>query len=314
MLYSTEEQQAEVLQQFWKQNGRTILFGVLLGVAGIFGWQYFKQYQLHQMEEQTNQYRIALNNIGRDYNEFTVRGMTEFIEQHKGDSYGAFAALNLASLAADQGRDFDLAAKYLPVAVASPDSAVSSIARIRLARVLTELGRYDQAVSTAKTVSGELYRPVISELLGDIALARGDRAGARKAYQEAYDLIRGTNDEKMNVMLKIKLDDLSDTETAAAGQKPAAPAAEQKSAEAPAAAPAAEQKSAEAPAAAPAAEQKAPEAPAAPAAEQKASEAPAAAPAAEQKAPEAPAAAPAAEHKTPEAPAAAPAAEQKPAS
>ena len=284
MLYSTEEQQAEVLQQFWKQNGRTILFGVLLGVAGIFGWQYFKQYQLHQMEEQTNQYRIALNNIGRDYNEFTVRGMTEFIEQHKGDSYGAFAALNLASLAADQGRDFDLAAKYLPVAVASPDSAVSSIARIRLARVLTELGRYDQAVSTAKTVSGDLYRPVISELLGDIALARGDRAGARKAYQEAYDLIRGTNDEKMNVMLKIKLDDLSDTETAAAGQKPAAPAAEQKAADAPAAAPATEQKAPEASVAAPAAEQKASEAPAAaPAAEQKAPEAPVAAPAAEQK-------------------------------
>ncbi|MBQ8706462.1 MAG: tetratricopeptide repeat protein [Succinivibrionaceae bacterium] len=209
MLYETEEQQAEALQKFWKENGKTILCGVLIGIAGIFGWQYYKQYQLQQMEKSTEQYIQTFKRISTNYNDATVTAVSDFISQHKSDTYGEIAALNLASQLVDFGGDFEKAERYLKIAEGSGDSAVSSIAKIRLARVQTQLAKYDEAEKTVRSVKAKMYQATVNEILGDIAFAKGDQNAARKAYQAAYDLVKGTNEEKMNVMLKIKLDDLS---------------------------------------------------------------------------------------------------------
>ncbi len=209
MEYATEEQQAEALQQFWKNNGKTILLGVCLGIIGIFGWQYYKQYQLHQMENTTEQYMYTIEKINNNYNENTLKAVSDFIDTNKGSSYSEFAAMNLATVIIEKSTDYALAEKYLKIAAGSKDSALSNVAKLRLARVQNQLEKYAEAEATVKSVKDKLYAPVTKELLGDIALAKGDLDAARAAYQEAYDLIKNTNEEKMNVMLKIKLDDLA---------------------------------------------------------------------------------------------------------
>jgi predicted negative regulator of RcsB-dependent stress response len=209
MLYSTEEQQAEVLQKFWKQNGKTIMFGLVLGIACILGWQYFKKYQLQQMESNTEQYMYSFEKINNNYNEATVKSLDDFIQMHRSDSYGQMAAFNLASLVADRGGDYESAEKYLQIAAESKDSAVSNVARLRLARVQIQLKKFDEAKKTLSSVKSSIYQSSVNEILGDIAFVRGDLSEARKSYQAAYDLIKGTNEENLNIMLKRKLDDLA---------------------------------------------------------------------------------------------------------
>ena len=34
----TEEQQAERLRQWWRENGRSVLTGLVLGIAIVVGW------------------------------------------------------------------------------------------------------------------------------------------------------------------------------------------------------------------------------------------------------------------------------------
>ncbi len=209
MLYSTEEQQAEVLQQFWKQNGKTILFGLFLGIACILGWQYFKQYQLKQMESNTEQYMYSFEKINNNYNEATLKSLDDYIQMHRGDSYGQMAALNLAALVVDKGADYEKAENYLKIAADSSDTAVSNIAKLRLARVQTQLKKFEEAKKTASSVKSSIYQSTVNEILGDIAFVKGDLKEARDAYQAAYDLVKGTNEEKLNIMLKVKLDDLT---------------------------------------------------------------------------------------------------------
>ena len=39
--YETEEQQVEALKRWWKENGTSLLVGLLVGVSGLFGWRYY---------------------------------------------------------------------------------------------------------------------------------------------------------------------------------------------------------------------------------------------------------------------------------
>ena len=48
--FLTEEEQVERLKQWWKENGRSIIAGVVIGL-GVFGsWQGWRAYQIQQAE------------------------------------------------------------------------------------------------------------------------------------------------------------------------------------------------------------------------------------------------------------------------
>jgi predicted negative regulator of RcsB-dependent stress response len=38
-VYTTEDQQVEALKRWWKENAKSILLGVALGLAAVFGWR-----------------------------------------------------------------------------------------------------------------------------------------------------------------------------------------------------------------------------------------------------------------------------------
>ena len=48
MGYTTEEEQVEALKKWWRESGTSILAGVLLAAAAIFGWQAWDKRQLEQ--------------------------------------------------------------------------------------------------------------------------------------------------------------------------------------------------------------------------------------------------------------------------
>ena len=37
--YLEEEEQIEAIRNWWKENGRSVIAGAVLGLAAIFGWQ-----------------------------------------------------------------------------------------------------------------------------------------------------------------------------------------------------------------------------------------------------------------------------------
>ncbi|MGN1357399.1 MAG: YfgM family protein [Succinivibrionaceae bacterium] len=209
MLYSTEQQQAEVLQEFWKKNGKTLLLGVLIGVIGIFAWQGFKKYQQQGREAVTSQYMFALEKINADYNDSTVKAVEDLIAAQKGTIYADMAALNLAALTVERKSDYASAARLLAIAAESKDSAVSGVAVLRLARVLAAQEKYDDAIRKLDGVSSTIYRPAALEIKGDILLSQGKKKEAFAAYQSAFDLVKGTPEENANPALKIKLNDLN---------------------------------------------------------------------------------------------------------
>ena len=39
-IYSTEEQQVDAIKQFWKDYGSSIIVGAVVGLGGLYGWNY----------------------------------------------------------------------------------------------------------------------------------------------------------------------------------------------------------------------------------------------------------------------------------
>jgi len=61
--YETEEQQVEALKEWWRENGRAVIAGVVIGVAGIGGWGWFQSHQEAQAVAASDGFSRTLESI-----------------------------------------------------------------------------------------------------------------------------------------------------------------------------------------------------------------------------------------------------------
>jgi len=200
----SEEEQVEALKSWWKENGRSVVGGVVLGLGAVFGWQYWNQYQdgvAGQGSEMLSNLTSAIE--AKDFNSASqVAG--SMIEQYPGVAYGLFAALDLARIRMDQG-DTAAAQAILRTALQQGgDASLMQIARLRLARLLFSDGKLDESLTVIAEADKDSFQGELAELRGDIARARGDQVAASAAYQEAL-----ASSVSNQALVQIKLEDLA---------------------------------------------------------------------------------------------------------
>ena len=55
-VYTTEEQQVEVIKNWWKENGTSVIAGTVIGLVGLFGWRYYNEMQQNNQEAASQAY------------------------------------------------------------------------------------------------------------------------------------------------------------------------------------------------------------------------------------------------------------------
>ncbi|MBT8419325.1 MAG: tetratricopeptide repeat protein [Gammaproteobacteria bacterium] len=204
--YESEQEQLEALQKWWKENGRAVIFGVLLGAIAIIGWSSWQAYTIQQAEKASRHYGQLLDSAkGNLYEKVTQKGNT-LVEGFSNSGYTALASLVIAK-AAFQQNDIDKAKTYLQLAMDQETSgAVQQLARLRMARLLMDEGRWEDAITLLDENAGE-FSSLYEEIRGDIFLAQGEPAKARSAYDQslASAVLLGGQSQ---VRIRTKLDDL----------------------------------------------------------------------------------------------------------
>ena len=196
----SDEEKAEALKAWWRSNGISVGAGIALAIAGMFGWNYYKENKLTSAEGASKIY-AQLQKDDAD-----PKALVEKInDQYGGTVYASLAALDAAKTACEDN-NIDNCISLLKTATESSQDGVATVAKIRLARTLISAGKLDEAQSILSENMPKSYESLISELKGDIHVAKNEFKEARAAYEKAIETA-GSVDTRL---LQMKRDDLGD--------------------------------------------------------------------------------------------------------
>ena len=201
----TEDEQVEQIKQWWRENGKSIVAGVIIGVGGLFGWRYWIDYQDRIASEAAAQYEVVLIQLGKAEFQPAIENAQQLIDQYGSTSYVSLARLAQAKAHAEL-TEFEKAKAPLTALITDQsDSHLAWIARNRLALLMFQEKQYDQALEQLDINYPIAFTAVYEELKGDIFTAKGDKDQARKAYQ----LAKLSQPQPGNInFLQQKIDDL----------------------------------------------------------------------------------------------------------
>lgn len=179
----TEEQQVERIKEFWKEHGKGIVAGLVVGFGLFYGWRYYDAQTIANQEAASEQFEAVLVQLETEQENSTTAAQ-EFISSNT-SSYAHLAALELAKHAIENN-DYATAVSALQSVRDNAEPAIRAVADMRQARVLFAQEQYDAALAAAQAAeSVAAFKAQAAELKGDILLAQGDTNGARAAYQAA---------------------------------------------------------------------------------------------------------------------------------
>lgn len=205
-IHQTEEEQVEAIKKWWKENGSSVVIGIVLGIAAIFGVRYWFDYQKTQTQQSSALYAAVLENIATDKAKAEALA-SEMVKNFASTPYAALTALNLAKVKVED-KDYKAAQSYLQwVLDNSTNEGFQHIARIRLVRLYLEEGKLQQAESLVKGVNAAGFDSEYSELRGDIFLAKEENTQAVENFRLAQAGLQPSSPRYQ--LLQMKIDDLA---------------------------------------------------------------------------------------------------------
>jgi predicted negative regulator of RcsB-dependent stress response len=218
--YLSDNEQVERLRGWWRENGWFVLGGVALGFLALYGWRQYGEYKDSRSEAAAAIY-LRVQQATENKNEVEAATLLAQLRSEYGKSvYTPQAGLLVASslLVAAPERAAEELRHVMEDTKNDPELAM--IARLRLARVLAYLERYDEALNLLTVSAPGQFAGRLNEVKGDVEAALGHVDQARAAYLAA--MVADGSELLDRNFLQMKLNDLSGAKDAAAS----APAAE----------------------------------------------------------------------------------------
>ena len=187
----TDEQQAERIRQWFRENGLFMLGSVGMVLAGWFGWDQWQAGRTQQAEEASGIYEELVGKIRLNNQDEADLLLTKLVSDYGHSPYINHARFRLAKMSLDRS-NFEAAAGYLDSVVAGSDNnEILQIARIRLARVRLQQEQYEAALAALAAADAEsAFYAQVNDVRGDIYFAMGRAEEARSAYDAALTDMR----------------------------------------------------------------------------------------------------------------------------
>ncbi len=207
MEYETEEQQLEAIKKWWKENSSMVVTGVAVGVAAIFGWQYYQTESInHSVQASVLYEQVIMLSENPDKLNDQIASANQLEAEFKDTPYASLSALVIARQQITAGQSEKAEQQYRWVIENSQQDELKYLAKIRLCRLLLANKQIDQALSLLNETYPPSFNEMVFELQGDVLLTKGDKAQAKLAYKKAMVLSKGANR-----WLQLKIDDIGET-------------------------------------------------------------------------------------------------------
>jgi predicted negative regulator of RcsB-dependent stress response len=204
--YLDEREQWERVKAWMREQGPWMLVSVAIVGLGLFGWRYYQSRIEQRSLTAEARYQQVLTSFSNNDVAGGVLIADQLIKDYPSSPYANQADLAAARVAVEIGKLDQAATRLQRVLNTTKDLQLKDIARLRLARVQLSEGQPDAALSTLGAGNEGSFAARFEEVRGDALLAKGDRAGALKAYQQARSLAGNTLDTGL---LDLKISELA---------------------------------------------------------------------------------------------------------
>ncbi|MDQ2971439.1 MAG: tetratricopeptide repeat protein [Rhodanobacteraceae bacterium] len=204
-----EYEQSEQVRKWLRENGLSIVIGVVLALALIFGWRQWQAHRAIHGAQAAERY-AALQTALASGQSAQVDSAAATLEKDYADSpYAALGAAARADLAVGQGRLDEAHAAMQWAVDHEKTAALLSLYILRLARVELAQDKAKQALAHLDSMPARDYRAMAQELRGDALLKLGHATDARNAYAAALTALSKDAAPGQRQLLQMKLDDLA---------------------------------------------------------------------------------------------------------
>lgn len=195
-----EHEQSERVREWLRRNSGALIGGIALGLAAIGGWKWWENHQAQQKLQQADAYQAAVSAV--------KAGDKQAASKTKGleGTYAVLAALELAKSQVESNQ-IDAAVATLR-AVKTTDAALTEVVNERLARLLIDTKKADEALK----LLGTLDTPTALEVRGDAHAALGQPDKAREAYNQALTKLAVGSPQRS--LLELKMSEVGGVPTA----------------------------------------------------------------------------------------------------
>jgi predicted negative regulator of RcsB-dependent stress response len=208
-VYDLEEQEKiDELKAWWRSYGTVIVIGLAVFVAGIAGMQAWKYYQSQKVEQAAELFDslLQVQTSGDPKKINDAAGL--LMEGFPASGYASRGAIIAARASFDAGDLQNAKSRLQWVLDNSKEGELKNLAGLRLASILLDEKKYDDALRVLATKQGTSFDGLYADLKGDVLSAAGRISEARAAYQMALDKMAGKG-TYFNIV-QMKLDALQD--------------------------------------------------------------------------------------------------------
>jgi predicted negative regulator of RcsB-dependent stress response len=209
MAYDLEEQeQLDAIKGWWSEYGKLVMLAVVacaLTIAAFQGWRYYRA----QQSEKAATLFSQLDQAERANEAKKVRDIAvQIVERYGSTPYAPMAALAAAKASYATGELEDAKKNLRWAADKAREDEMRDVARLRLAGVLLDEKKYDEALQVLSAKPADTYVALYADLRGDVLAAQGKAADARAAYQQALEKSDAASPYRR--LIEVKLDALGE--------------------------------------------------------------------------------------------------------
>ena len=200
-----EQEQLDQLKAFWKQYGNLISWVLIIVLGGYAAWTGWTLYQRDQGAKAGALYD-EIERAARDVDaERTTRIFADMQARYPRATFTHQAGLVAARIASEKSQYDSAKASLAWVAEHASDPGLRAIAHLRLAGLLLDTAKYDDALKQLDAVDSAEFAGLAADRRGDVLLAMGKSADAQAAYLKAWGAIDPKIEYRRLVEAKLNL-------------------------------------------------------------------------------------------------------------
>ena len=181
-----EQEQLDQLKAFWSQYGNLITWTITLALAAFAAWNGWNWWQREQAGKASAMYD-ALDQAAQAGDVERSAGIFKDLrERYPRTAYAEQGGLLTAKVQVDKKQAEAAQGTLAWVAENAVETEYRTIAKLRLAGLLVDAKKYDEALQQLEGASGKEFEALVADRRGDVLLAQGKTEEAKAAYLAAW--------------------------------------------------------------------------------------------------------------------------------